>query len=302
MSMAALTCPELAMSLRPEPAVSLPTRCAVAAGVLAFAASLAAQDFPRYGDELYQPRLRQPGKDVMWLPTPEPMVERMLTMARTTSADVVYDLGAGDGRLPIAAAQKFGARAVGIEYDRDLAALARRNAARAGVGNKVTIVEGDIFKEDFSRASVVTLYLLPDLNQQLRPQLLAMKAGTRVVSHAWDMGEWEPDATQRVGDGEAFLWIVPARVEGRWTLRDESGFFTGELTLTQRFQRVGGMLRLRSNMQQPLLGAYVEGDTLGFTFVDLDGGVRSVRARVDGKTLSGSLRFAGSSTPLTGWR
>jgi SAM-dependent methyltransferase len=267
--------------------------------LLAFATSLAAQDFPRYGDDLYQPRLRQPGKDVMWLPTPEPMVERMLTMAKTTSADVVYDLGAGDGRLPIVAAQKFGAKAVGIEYDRDLAALARRNAERAGVGSKVTIVQGDIFKEDFSRASVVTLYLLPDLNQQLRPQLLALKPGTRIVSHAWDMGEWEPDATQRLGDGEAFLWIVPAQVEGRWALRDGAGFFSGELVLTQRFQRVGGTLALRGSVQ-PVLGAYVEGDVLGFTFVGLDGGVRSLRGRVAGGSLAGSLQFAGQLTPVTG--
>src|SRR5262249_20165132 len=156
------------------------------------------------------------------------------------SADVVYDLGAGDGRLPIAAAQKVGAMAVGIEYDRDLAALARRNAERAGVAGKGTIVEGDIFKEDVCRATGPTLYVLPDLNQQLRPQIRALKPGTRVVSHAWDMGEWEPDATERIGDGEAFLWIVPARVGGRWTVRDEADFISGELTLTQQFQRVGG--------------------------------------------------------------
>jgi SAM-dependent methyltransferase len=267
--------------------------------VLLFAATAGAQDFPQSGDELYRPRLRQPGKDVMWLPTPDAMVERMLMMAKTTSADLVYDLGAGDGRLPIVAAQKFGASAVGIEYDRDLAALARRNAERAGVSGKVRIIQGDIFKEDFSRATVVTLYLLPDLNQQLRPQLLAMKPGTRVVSHAWDMGEWEPDATQRLGDNEGFLWIVPAQVEGRWTLRDANEFFSGELALTQRFQRVGGTLTLRGNVQ-PVLGAYVEGDILGFTFVDLDGGIRSVRARVDGGMLAGSLRFAGSLTTVTG--
>ena len=269
--------------------------------VLGFAAALGAQDLPRYGDELYQPRLRQPGKDVMWLPTPDAMVERMLTMAKTTSADVVYDLGAGDGRLPIAAAQKFGAKAVGIEYDRDLAALARRNAERAGVAGKVTIIQGDIFKEDFTRATVLTLYLLPDLNQQLRPTILTMKPGTRVVSHAWDMGEWEPDALQRLGDSEAFLWIVPARVEGRWVVRDAAGFFSGELSLTQRFQRVGGTLTQRASVQ-PLLGAYVEADILGFTFVGLDGGIRSVRARVDGNTFAGSLRFAGTLTPVTGER
>ena len=160
---------------------------------------------------------------------------------------------------------------------------------------------GDIFKEDFSRATVVTLYLLPDLNQQLRPRLLAMKPGTRVVSHAWDMGEWEPDATVRSGESEAFLWIVPARVEGRWTVRDEGGFFVGDLELTQQFQRVGGTLTLRGKTQ-PVLGAYVDGEYLGFTFVDLDGGVRSVRARIDGGSLSGSLRFAGILTPVTGRR
>ena len=270
----------------------------LAAGVRA---PLAAQDFPQYGDDLYRPRLRQPGKDVMWLPTPDAMVERMLRMAKTTSSDVVYDLGAGDGRLPIVAAKAFGATAVGIEYDGDLVALARRNAERAGVAGKVTIIRGDIFKEDFSRATVVTLYLLPDLNQQLRPSLLAMKPGTRVVSHAWDMGEWEPDATSRIGESEAFLWIVPARVEGRWSLRDEGGFFAGDLELTQQFQRVGGTLTLRGKAQ-PVLGAYVDGEYLGFTFVDLDGGVRSVRARIDGGTLAGSLRFAGTLTAVSGRR
>jgi len=268
---------------------------------LPFATPLGAQDFPQFGDDLYRPRLRQPGKDVMWLPTPDAMVERMLAAAKTTSRDVVYDLGAGDGRIPIAAAKQFGATAVGIEYDGELAALARRNAARAGVAGRVTIVQGDIFKEDFSRATVVTLYLLPDLNQQLRPRLLAMPPGTRVVSHAWDMGEWEPDATFRIAQSEAFLWVVPARVEGRWTLQDEGGFITGELELTQRFQRVGGTITLRGKAQ-PLLGAYVEGETLGFTFVAPDGGVRSVRAKVDDAGLSEALRFAGNVTPVTGGR
>jgi len=264
-------------------------------------APVAAQDFPQYGDDLYRPRLRQPGEDVMWLPTPDAMVEQMLRMAKTTSSDVVYDLGAGDGRLPIVAAKAFGATAVGIEYDADLAALARRNAERAGVAGKVTIIRGDIFKEDFARATVVTLYLLPDLNQQLRPALLAMKPGTRVVSHAWDMGEREPDATSRIGASEAFLWIVPARVQGKWSLRGEGGFFAGDLEVTQQFQRVGGTLTIRGKAQ-PLLGAYVAGEYLVFTFVDLDGGVRSVRARIDGEALAGSLRFAGTLTAVSGRR
>jgi SAM-dependent methyltransferase len=229
------------------------------------------------------------------------MVTRMLHAVGTTSTDIVYDLGAGDGRIPIAAAKTFGAKAVGIEYDKDLAALARRNAERAGVADRVTIIDGDIFKEDFSRATVVTLYLLPDLNQQLRPQILRMKPGTRVVSHLWDMGEWEPDDTLRVGDSEAFVWIVPAQVGGRWAFSDAHDHWDAVIDITQQFQRVGGTLTIRGTMQ-PLLGAYVRGAVLGFTFVAPDGGVRSVRARVDGSAFSGSLQFSGHLTPISGQR
>ena len=267
---------------------------------LALPAAALAQE-PQFGDELYRPRLRQPGKDVMWLPTPDAMVTRMLEAAKTTREDVVYDLGAGDGRIPIAAAKDFGAKAAGIEYDGDLAALARRNAERAGVADKVTIVQGDIFKSDFSRATVVTLYLLPDLNQQLRPQLLQMKPGTRVVSHLWDMGEWEPDETLSAGGSEAFVWIVPARVAGRWKVPEGAGRWEAAIDITQRFQRIGGTVTIRGETQ-PLLGAYVRGATLGFTFVAPDGGVRSVRARVDGEAFDGSLQFAGHLTPIGGRR
>ncbi len=283
------------------------TRCArrravlLSLCVLALSGPLVAQDSPQFGDELYRPRLRQPGKDVMWLPTPDAMVTRMLQATKATRADIVYDLGAGDGRIPIAAAKEFGAKAVGIEYDKDLAALARRNAERAGVADKVTIIRGDIFAEDFSQATVVTLYLLPDLNQQLRPQLLRMKAGTRIVSHLWDMGEWEPDETLHAGESEAFVWIVPAQVGGRWTLSEHTDRWEGELAITQQCQRVGGTLTIRG-ATQPLLGAYVQGATLGFTFVAPDGGVRSVRVRVDGDNLSGSLQFSGHLTPVAGRR
>lgn len=273
--------------------------------VLAAVATLApwsfAQDFPRYGDALYEPTLRQPGKDVMWLPTPDAMVKRMLAAARVGRGDVVYDLGAGEGRIPIAAARDFGATAVGIEYDADLAALARRNAERAGVADRVTIVRGDIFREDFSRATVVTLFLLPDLNQQLRPQILALRPGTRVVSHMWDMGEWEPDEKVSTDDSQAFLWIVPAPVAGRWRLAEEDGTSLGELELVQRFQRVGGTLCLRGRTQ-PLLGAFVNGATLGFTFVDPFGAVRTLRAQVAGDTMAGRTNFVGTTAPVTGRR
>jgi len=268
---------------------------------LAFALPALAQDAPKFGDELYRPRLRQSGKDVMWLPTPDAMVTQMLQAVGTTRTDIVYDLGAGDGRIPIAAAKAFGAKAVGIEYDKDMAALARRNAERAGVADKVTIIDGDIFTEDFSRATVVTLYLLPDLNQQLRPQILRMKPGTRVVSHLWDMGEWEPDDTLRAGDSEAFVWVVPAQVGGRWTLSDAHDHWDGLLDITQQFQQIGGTMTIRG-ATQPLLGAHVRGALLGFTFVAPDGGIRSVRARVDGSSFKGSLQFSGHLTPIAGRR
>jgi SAM-dependent methyltransferase len=221
----------------------------------------------------------------------------MLQAVKTTDQDLVYDLGAGDGKIPIAAAKQFGARAVGIEYNPDMAALAKRNAERAGVADKVTIIHGDIFKEDFTKATVVTLYLLPALNQQLRPQLLKLKPGTRVVSHAFHMGEWEPDDAFQVEHRDAYVWIVPADFSGRWTLRDENGMIEATLDLTQKFQRLGGTITLRGTAQ-PLLGAYVTGPNLGFTFVGSDGGVRSVRAQIEGDTFAGNVRFAGGLTPV----
>lgn len=255
----------------------------------------------KYGDALYEPRLRQPGKDVMWLPTPDAMVMQMLHAAKVTRDDIVYDLGAGDGKIPIAAAKHFGARAVGIEYEPKMAALAQRNARRAKVDDKVRIIEGDIFKEDFSSATVVTLYLLPDLNHQLRDTLLAMKPGTRVVSHQWHMGEWEPDQSIRGEQSDAFLWIVPARLEGRWALRDAQGRWQATVEFTQRFQRTAGQITI-GNVSRPLLGSFVNGSTLGFTFVAPDGSVQSLRAETDGKTLDGTLRFVDNLTPITGSR
>lgn len=271
------------------------------AGCLAVGAGVGAQNFPQYGDDLYRPQLRQEGKDVMWLPTPDAMVTRMLEAARVTPRDLVVDLGAGEGRIPIAAAKKFGATAIGIEYDPKLAALARRNAQRAGVADRVTIIEGDIFKQDFSRATVVTLYLLPDLNYQLRPQLLQMKPGTRIVSYMWDMGEWESDESITVDGNAAYLWIVPARVAGRWKLEADRFAPNTTIELAQQFQRVGGTMTI-GGKAQPLLGAYVQGKILGFTYADTDGGIRSARLEVDGYAMRGQIRFAGSLTPIAGTR
>ena len=169
----------------------LASRLAFALVALALALPGAAQVKP--GDEVYQPTPGQAGKDVVWIPTPDALVTRMLEAVKTTKDDVVYDLGSGDGKIPIAAAKEYGAKAVGIEYNPEMAELARRNVKRAGVDNLVSIITGDIFVEDFSKATVVTMYLLPQLNVKLRPTILEMKPGTRVTSHQFDMGDWEPD-------------------------------------------------------------------------------------------------------------
>jgi len=170
-----------------------------------------------YGDEFYTLRLAAFGKDVMWMPSSRAISLAMLEAARIAPGDVVYDLGSGDGIIPILAAQHFGARAVGIEYNPDLVALSRRNAARAGVSDRVSFRKGDIFLEDFSEASVVTLYLGEDLNQRLRPRLEALKPGTRVVSNRFGLGSWGPDEViDRVPNEYAMLWIVPVQVGGVW--------------------------------------------------------------------------------------
>lgn len=238
--------------------------------------------------ETYTPKLGQMGKDVMWLPTRDELVTQMLAAARVGPDDEVVDLGAGDGKIPIAAARQFGARAWGIEYNKDLAALAQRNAQRAGVADRVRIVHGDIFKEDFSKATVVTLYLLEELNAQLRPTILAMRPGTRVVSNTFSMGDWEPDQVIRVGTHTGYLWTVPAAVAGRWLVHGLGPQGSAELRLSQRHQRVGGTLAWGGHTQT-LLGTRLEGPDLHFSFVQADGLLKSVKARVQGTTLQGEV-------------
>lgn len=238
--------------------------------------------------ETYTPKLGQMGKDVMWLPTRDELVTQMLTAARVTPQDELVDLGAGDGKIPIAAARQFGARAWGIEYNRDLAALAQRNAQRAGVADRVRIVHGDIFKEDFSKATVVTLYLLEELNAQLRPTILKMKPGTRVVSNTFSMGDWEPDQVIRVGTNTGYFWTVPAVVAGQWSLQGLDRRGTALLQLTQRHQRLGGTLAWGSQVQ-PLLGARMDGAQLHFSYVNPDGLLQAAKLQVQGQTLNGEL-------------
>src|SRR5262249_37302379 len=156
--------------------------------------------------------------------------------------DVVYDLGCGDGRIVVAAARDFGARGVGVDLDPRRIAESRDNARRAGVAGRVTFVQQDLFQTDLRPATVLALYLLGSLNERTRPQILAeTRPGTRVVSHAFRMGEWEPDETTSAGGADLFLWIVPADVSGTWTLTPEAGgSLRGGLIIDQRFQRLGG--------------------------------------------------------------
>jgi SAM-dependent methyltransferase len=277
------------------------TRLVVLLVALSCAAFATAQT-ATYGDDVFQPSMGQPGKDVIWIPTPDTLVTAMLAAAKVTRDDVVFDLGAGDGKIPIAAAREHGARATGIEFNPDMAELARRNARRANVESLVTIVTGDIFKEDFSHATVVTMYLLPDLNMRLRPLILKMKPGTRVVSHAFHMGDWDPDERLMAEAREAFLWIVPASVEGTWAFEEENGAQSkGTVTLTQRYQRIGGTVTA-GGRTQPLLSPTLRGDQLAFSYVDADNTLRSVRATVADREFKGEVSLHGRRSAITAAR
>jgi SAM-dependent methyltransferase len=238
--------------------------------------------------ETYTPKLGQIGKDVMWLPTRDELVHKLLAAAQVNPQDLVVDLGAGDGKIAIAAALQFGASAWGIEYNKDMAALAQRNAQRAGVADRVRIVQGDIFKEDFSQATVVTLYLLEELNAQLRPTLLAMRPGTRVLSNTFSMGDWEPDQVIQVKGGIGYFWTVPASVRGVWTVMGLDHRGPAQLTLHQHYQRLGGTLTWGSKIQ-PVLGARIEGTHLHFSFINADGLLQAVQAQVHGAVFSGEV-------------
>jgi SAM-dependent methyltransferase len=250
-------------------------------------------------DSSYKPSPGQAGKDVIWLPTGTELVSLMLKTANVGPQDLVYDLGAGDGKIAIAAAKEFGAKAVGIEYNKDMAAYAQRNANQSGVGHLVKIINGDIFVEDFSKATVITLYLLPDLNIKLRPTILKMKPGTRVVSHAFTMGDWEAD--KEIGtDANAYYWVVPANVAGEWSL-DGLELKNTTLTLAQRYQRIGGNIKI-GDKSQPILNSHLEGKYLRFSYVDLNDNLITVRGEINGSTFKGEDKGGYSQGLVTGKR
>jgi SAM-dependent methyltransferase len=259
----------------------------------------------------FEPQVGQAGKDVIWVPTPDEVVDRMLTMAQVTPNDFVMDLGAGDGKIAIAAAKKFSARAVGIEYNPDMVKHANANAQAAGVaGNgagKALIRHGDIFATDFSQATVITMYLLPSVNMLLRPVLLGLKPGTRIVSHDFDLGDWPPDRKTTVRKN-TFLWIVPAQVAGRWRMKLPLPPIERllDLELTQRHQEVSGRARLNGVPTQ-IWEFTLAGDRVSFVVVDATDRENEASlyftGRVVGDVMEGELtRGVGATRSVMRWR
>ncbi len=255
---------------------------------IAAIAALLSSPVAAQSGKTYEPQVGQQGKDVIWVPTPDEIVERMLRMAQTTPNDYVIDLGAGDGKIAIMAAKKFGAKTLGIEYNPEMAKHAQSNAEKAGVTDKARIQQGDIFATDFKAATVLTMYLLPALNLKLRPTILTMRPGTRVVSHSFTMDDWEADETSSLDGRRAYFWVVPANVQGTWRLSLPGGD-SPEVTFEQKFQKIEGHVQL-GTIQGGLREARLSGPNIMFTYVDSAGVRRTFNGRVNGTTMEGMLR------------
>lgn len=228
----------------------------------------------------FKPESGQAGKDVVWVPTPQPLVDKMLDMAKVTPQDFVMDLGSGDGRTVITAAKR-GARALGVEYNPDMVELSKQNAAKEGVTAKATFVKADLFETDLSQASVITMFLLPTINMKLRPKILDLKPGTRIVSNSFDMEDWTPDETAEVTENcegwcHAMLWIVPAKVNGAWRLD------AADLSITQTFQMISGTLTSNGN-STPISGR-LRGNDITFT-----AGATEYTGHVNGDSMEGTV-------------
>jgi hypothetical protein len=275
-------------------------RSAAAASLLLFATVAAQAQPPSRADceAAFSLSWGRAGKDVPWVPTFDAVVLGMLSMAEVTPQDRLLDLGAGDGRIAITAAKPpFGARAVGIEYDPALAKLAACLVEAEGLNDRVRIVEGDIFKQDLGEASVVTMYLLPHINLCVRHRLLAMKPGTRVVSHQYAMADWTPDQTVQIQGRDIHLWVVPARVDGVWDFRDSEGT-TFTVDLRQTFGTLSGEVTGGGAQQAPR-SATVHGLELRFTF-DAAGGAVQFSGTVRGAEVTGMLRTGPAARSAVG--
>lgn len=240
----------------------------------------------------FEPQVGQSGKDVIWVPTPLTLIDKMLEMAKLTPSDYLVDLGSGDGRTVIAAAKR-GTRALGLEYNPDMVAVSEREAQKAGVTDKASFQRADIFVTDFTRATVVTMYLLPSLNMKLRPQLLDMKPGTRLVSHAFSMGDWEPDESAYSEDRRAMLWIVPAKVGGNWRVQiDQAGVQPSDASFKQTFQKIEGTMRVARD-NHVLFDARIRGEEVRFTVLENSNLRRDFVGRVEGDRMFGTVRTTG---------
>ncbi len=244
-----------------------------------------------FAGELYQPKSGQLGKDVVWVGNPESMVQKMLDVAAVTPQDYVIDLGSGDGRNVIAAAKR-GARAHGIEYNGELVELAKSLAAKERVSDRATFERGDVFAADFSKATVVVLFLTPEMNIRLRPKLLALKAGARIVANTFAIGDWNPDQSFTTSDNcEKFcsgrLWLVPVKVAGMWKLPE------GELVIKQNYQSFSGTLT-SANGAAPISGR-IRGDQIAFTASGTQ-----YTGKVDGAVMEGFARKSGLDRKFRG--
>jgi hypothetical protein len=255
---------------------------------------VAASAYAQPAKQSYEPKVGQAGKDVVWVPTPQALVDKMLDIAKVTPSDYLIDLGSGDGRTVITAAKR-GLRAQGIEYNPDMVELSKRHAAEEGVSDKATFAKADLYESDFSKATVITMFLLPEINLKLRPKILNLKPGTRIVSNTFTMGEWSADETASVGGDDcynwctALLWIVPAKVEGTWKMPD------GELTLKQTFQNVSGTLKRVSGITS--VTGKLRGEQLSFS-----GAGAEYTAKVAGNSIEGIARVGGRDNKFTATR
>jgi len=265
---------------------------ALALPVLLAMTSIAfAQAQPAKPAGAYEPQVGQEGKDVVWVPTPQALVDRMLDMAKVTPKDFLMDLGSGDGRTVITAAKR-GVRALGIEYNPDMVELSKRNAEKEGVAGRAEFRKADLFETDFSQATVITMFLLPEINLRLRPKILEMRPGTRVVSNTFTMGEWAADETSQVPESNgyyrtALLWIVPAKVEGSWKSAQ------GDLSLKQSFQTIVGTAQ-QGNVAAAVMNGKLRGNEISFT-----AGGSQYSGRVNGNTIDGTIKSGGKTSE---WR
>ena len=242
----------------------------------------------------FEPQVGQPGKDVVWVPTDEQLVEKMLDVAKITAQDFVMDLGSGDGRNIIGAAKR-GARAVGVEYNPQMVQLSRQNAKKAGVADKATFIEGDMYEADISKATALVLFLLPVNLEKLTPKFLDMKPGTRIVDNTFAIPGWDPDVTERLETDcqtwcSALLWIVPAKVHGTWQLPD------GQIAFDQKFQMVTGTVQAGSS------SALIENGRLRGEEITFSAGGNQYTGRVTGDTIQGRVKGSGGERAFTATR